>query len=216
MKVELISPLLTELGFKKRGGEVFTMDLAPGVLGWLGLNRATRHRAPGDVEINPVVGVRFQDVERIVAECRGVKFHAYEPPTISSPLGYVMPETSYKAWVFRTQASEKVALEMTHAIKTHGLPSMRSVVDLSELCRRFEEVPGFEHQLVYRRPVGVLLAGDAQRAHALLDETLVAIGSRNDAAAVDFKSFAAAFRSRLPSQTSTSTDTHSKANTTPS
>lgn len=82
------APLLAELGFKKRAGDVFTVDLDEDVLGWLGLNRATEHRPAGEVEINPVVGVRHQVVERIVAECRGEKFHAYQPPTVSTPLGY--------------------------------------------------------------------------------------------------------------------------------
>jgi len=59
MNLEAVSSLLAKLGFKKRAHLVFTIDLAPGVLGWLGLNRATQHRAPGEVEINPVVGVRF-------------------------------------------------------------------------------------------------------------------------------------------------------------
>ena len=63
--------LLVKSGLKKRAGHVFTLEIAAGVLGWLGLNRATKHRGPGEVESSPVVGVRFQEVERLVAACRG-------------------------------------------------------------------------------------------------------------------------------------------------
>ena len=164
-------------------------------------HRATQHRVPGEVEINPVVGVRFQEVERLVAECRGEKPHAYLPATISSPLGYLMPEKKYMAWVFAPGRSEEVATDMANAIATHGLPFMRSVVDLVELRRRLQDRFGFEHQLAYRRPAAALVAGDAQQARALLDEALAAIGARTDLAAVDFRRFAESLRGRLPPQT---------------
>ncbi|HEX5414256.1 MAG TPA: hypothetical protein VFZ25_01235 [Chloroflexota bacterium] len=198
MIVEAALPLLAKIGFRKRAGDVFTLDLAPGVVGWLGLNRATQHRGPGEVEINPVVGVRFQDVERLVAECRGERFHAYQPPTISSPLGYLMPEKRYMAWVFAPGRSEEAATDMADAIATHGVPFMRSVADLAELRRRLQDRYGFEHQLAYRRPAAALVAGDAEQASALLDESLAAIGARTDLAAADFRRFAESLRSRLP------------------
>ena len=195
----MVLPLLAKIGFKKRAGYLFTFDLAPDVLGSLGLNRATRHRLPGEVEINPVVGVRFQAVERIVAQCRAEKFHPYLPPTISSPIGYLMPEKKYKGWVFTPGHLEEVATDMAGAIALHGLAFMRSVVDLGALRHRLQDGLGFEHQRVYRRPAAALVAGEIQQARALLDDGLVALGARTDAAAAEFRKFAEAFRSRLPS-----------------
>src|SRR5690242_10447195 len=92
--------MLGAYGFRKRAGQVLTAELAPDVLGWIGLNRATKHRAPGEVEINPVVGVRHQAVERLVAELLGIKFHAYVPPTVCTPLGYLLPEARFRSWLF--------------------------------------------------------------------------------------------------------------------
>lgn len=198
MNLDAALSLVARIGFKKRAGDVFTLDLGPGVLGWLGLNRAAKHRGPGEVEINPVVGVRFQEVERLVAECRGEKFHAYQPPTISSPLGYLMPEKRYMAWVFAPGRSEEVATDMANAIATHGVPFMRSVVDLAELRRRLQDRSGFEHQRAYRCPIAAFLAGDVEQARALLDEALAAIGARTDLAAADFRRFAESLRGRLP------------------
>jgi len=197
-RFETVVSLLAKIGFKKRAGDVFTLDIAPGVLGWLGLNRATRHRSPGEVEINPVVGVRFQEVERLVAECSGEKFHAYQPPTISSPLGYLMPEKKYTAWLLAPGRSEEAATDMVNAIATHGVGFMRSVVDLAELRRLLKDRFGFEHQLAYRRPAAALLAGEAEQARALLDEEIAAIGARTDRAAADFRKFAESLRTRLP------------------
>ena len=141
----VVVPLLEKIEFKKRTRDVFTLDLAPGVLGWLGLNRATQHHTPGAVEINPVVGVRFETVERLVAECRGEKFHAYLPPTVSSPIGYVMPQKQYMGWVFSPGRSDEAATDMTDAIAADGVAFMHSIVDLAELrrrlCRRTPKFP---------------------------------------------------------------------------
>ncbi|MBY0400386.1 hypothetical protein K2X89_08835 [Myxococcota bacterium] len=200
MDVEAALPLLAKIGFRKRAGYVFTLDLAPGVLGWLGLNRATRHRGPGESEVNPVVGVRFQDVERLVAECRGEKFHPYQPPTICSPLGYLMPEKRYLAWVFAPGRAEAVAADMANAIAMFGIPYMRSVVERAELFRRLQDRFGFEHQLAYRRPAAAFVAGDSEQARALLDEALAAIGTRTDLVAEEFRRFAESLRSRLSPQ----------------
>ena len=194
---ESVTPLLAELGFKKRAGDIFTVELAEDVIGWLGLNRATQGRPPGEVEVNPVVGVRHQEIERIVAELRGEKFHAYQPPTISTPLGYLLPQARYRAWIFVSSGASNTAKEMVAAIAEHGLPFMRSVVKLSDLCRCLEEMSGFEHQLIYRRPTAWLLAGDMTRASKVLDDSLKAVKDRRDVAATEFKRFAVALRERL-------------------
>lgn len=196
--LEAVSAPLSQLGFRKRAGLIFTIDLPAGVIGWLGLNGATRHRAFGEIEINPVVGVRFQDLERMVAECRGEQFHPYQPPTISSPLGYRMPQARYKGWVFGPARSADVAADLVAAVATYGLPSMRSVLDLSQLCRCLERRSGFEHQLIYRRPVAAFLVGDFERAHVVLDAALSDLGARTDPAAAEFRRFADALRGRLP------------------
>jgi len=197
MSLEPVVPLLVKLGFKKRTGYVFTLDLVPGVLGWLGLNTATRYRAPGEVEINPVIGVRFQEVERLVAECLGARFHAYLPATISSPLGYLMPEKKYKAWVLGPGRPEEVATDMANTIARCGIAFMRSVVDLAELRQRLQGRCGIEHQLVYRRPAAALVAGDVEQARALVDKAIADIAARTDPAAVDLRKFAEALRGRL-------------------
>lgn len=89
---------LAELGFRKRAGGIFTVDLEPDVLGWLGLNRASEHQPSGSFEVNPVIGLRLQRVEREVARLTSQPFHQYIPPSASSPLGYLMPEARYRAW----------------------------------------------------------------------------------------------------------------------
>jgi hypothetical protein len=194
MKLKAVDLRLTELGLTRRAPGIFTLELAPGVVGWLGLNEATRAR--GEVEINPVVGVRFEEVERVVADCCGVELHPYAPPTISTPIGYVMPEKRYTMWLFTPGAYERVAIEMAHAIAGHGFAFMHSLADLAALRARLDVVSGPAEQRDFRRPVAAMLAGDLERARALLEEKLASIASRTDEAARLFRRFADAFRRR--------------------
>lgn len=200
MVPDVVTPLLTKIGFKKRRGEIFTIELSKEVLGWVGLNRATKHRPAGEIEINPVIGVRHQQVERLVAELRGQKFHAYIPPTISTALGYVLPEASYRAWIFTADRARVMANEMVAAIAEHGLALMRSKVELSDLCRALEQGSrlAIEDSAIYRRPVARLLSGDARRAAEELNKSLAALGDRSDLAATYFRTFAAELQTRLP------------------
>ncbi len=195
--LQAVAPLLINLGFRKRAGEVFTTEAAKDVLGWLGLNRATQHRPAGEVEINPVVGVRHQGVERLVAEFRGDKFHAYLPPTISSPLGHLLPEARYRAWIFSPSNADVVAADMVGAVATYGLPFIHAMSDLNALCQALDNRMGFEHQLAYRRPVAWLLAGDSVRARKMVDESVASLHSRSDLAAADFRRFAEALSRRF-------------------
>ena len=172
------------------------MEVGEGVLGWLGLNRAGRHRRPGEVEINPVVGVRHQAVEQLVAELRGEKFHAYQPPTVSTPVGYLMPDERYEAWIITDDADEQAA-GLVAAVERYAVPFMRSTSGLEALCCRLDDRMGFDHQLVYRRPVAWLLAGDVDRASALIEAAEAGLGERDDAAASEFRRFAVAFRRRI-------------------
>lgn len=182
---------LETLGFRKRAGSIFTCDLDSDTIGWIGLNSAG-NRPDGPYEINPVVGVRHQELERIVAELSHQKPHAYQPPTISTPIGYIMPEQSYRAWYFSDAASAPdVAASMAEAIRTHGLPYMRDSVTLDALIEQMRANRG--HQLEMRLPVAYQLRGEPDAARALVEEELTKLGDRSDAAAENFRGFAALF-----------------------
>lgn len=184
-------------GFQRRAGSVFTRDVAGEVLGWLGLNRASRHSPAGEFEVNPVVGIRHQGVERVVAELRGERFHAYQPPTVSSPLGYLMPGARYRAWTVSVDDPGASAEDLVAAVREYALPFMKSGSTLTALCGLLDDGRGLEHQLVYRRPVARVLAGDRDRAAGLVDAAETDLRDRDDAAALELRSFVAAFRRRF-------------------
>lgn len=173
------------------------MEVAPGVLGWLGLTCATRHRAPGEVEIMPVVGVRFQEVERVVAECRRDKVHAYTPATTLRPLGELMPGNGYRAWLLSPGGAEAPAERMVREIEQYGLPYIRSLVDLEALRERLTNKSASEHERIYRRPVAALLAGDLADARACVAQNEAAIVGRIDLAANDIRQFDTSLLERM-------------------
>lgn len=188
---------LGDMGFKKRSGEIFTMDVADDALGWLGLNRAVGRR-DGLLEMNPVVGVRHQAIERLLAELKDQKFHSYIPPTISVHVGYLMPENRYQPWLFGEDNVAAQADAMAEAIETFGVPFMRQHAALGALTSLMAGRDlGMLEQLLYRLPIAYHLLGEDERAIVELSAALDDLAERRDAAAERFRGFAAAFQDRV-------------------
>jgi len=189
---------LASIGFRKRAGAIFTAEVADEVLGWVGLNRASEHQPKGQFEVNPVIGIRLQRVEREVARLGSLHVHAYIPPTASSPLGYLIPEARYRFWILKSPDGPPAAVQsVAEAIETYGLPFIKSnsspeaVVQL--LDRRRLQPPE-----VYRIAVIRALLGRAADGDALLSEAAQGLGPRKDPAAYALREFAEKFRESPP------------------
>lgn len=189
---------LASAGFKKRSGDVYTREVAQDVLGWLGLNRAV-HRGDGLLEVNPVVGVRHQALERVVADLLGERFHEYTPPTVSVHLGYVMPDGRYRPWLFGGDVPVRdVAGAMVDAIAAYGVRFMQDRACLDAVVESMADGrAGIAEQLAFRRPVGYLLLGDPQRSREALRASLDRLADRRDLAAQRFRGFASELEKRL-------------------
>ena len=195
--LEPIEQMIKDLGFKKRGA-LFVMDIAPGVLGMLGLCQSTRYHGPGEVTISPNVGVTFVEVERMVCECAGRKFRVFDVMTICKHLQYLMNSGRYEFWEFGPEVPVEVAQDMVEAIRIYGVPFMRANADLGSLRQRIREDYGFEHQLCKRGPVAALLDGDAAEARRLVEHELAMRDGANYGEAEDFRAFADCFLKRIP------------------
>lgn len=180
------------LGFRKRSGQIFTLDLGEGVLGWLGLNRTAR-RPSGEVGLNPVVGVRYQGIERVVSRLRAEAFHSYQPPTVSSPLGYLMPEGRFASWIVGGAGSGEAEADLVGSVTRFAVPFMSDAKGLHRIGELLDGGVGIAHQLVYRQPVARTLLGDRAGADEIVDAALSDLGDRTDAAAVEYRDFAVRF-----------------------
>lgn len=181
-------PFLEAKGFKKKSGDIFTIKLTEGFIGWLGLNRA---KHPQGIELNPVVGVRCQELEGLLSMILKEKPHKYIPPTVSISLGYLMPEQRYSFWVFREDSITGSSADMAEAIVRYGVPFMESAASLGEIgalldSPRFSDV---EHAM-YRRPLIKWLLGDRKGALQICASCSRRFDQRADAAAEHFRQFA--------------------------
>jgi hypothetical protein len=191
---ELVRPL-TELGFQKRSGGLLTLPLTEDVLGWIGLNTASR-RPDRLVAFNPVIGLRHQAVEELVARLHQEKPHRYLPPTVSISLGYLMPDRQFRQWYFGPDTDpEPVVRDLVAAVQRYALPFMVEHQTLSGIAELLEQgmVPVPE-QRAERAVTAALLAGRPERAEQELVAILERVGERTDPAAERIRTFAAAAR----------------------
>lgn len=189
--VELLREPLAGLGFRKRAGAIFTIELDDPVIGWLGLNAATEHQPAGQASVNPVVGVRHQTVERIVAVLLGERFHPYVGPTVSTPIGYVMPERRFATWEFGDGDSQGQADRLLTALEDYGLPFMRDRTGLDSIRDAIEQ--GNAEFPEYRLPVVLALLGRHDEAARTIDERLEQLGDADNPFAREFRAYAKRF-----------------------
>ena len=91
---QLISVRLSAEGFRKSSkGGIFVKDVAPEVLCWVGLNKAGVKET--GFEVNLVVGVRHQEVERQLAALLDEPWDPVIPPTLATNVGYLSPSGRY-------------------------------------------------------------------------------------------------------------------------
>jgi len=177
--------------FQKRKPGIFTLGLNTEIIGWVGLN--TAHYQDG-VAINPVVGVRHQKLERLVAESLDIKLSEYIPATISTSIGYLMPQRKFVEWSFKeSENCEPLVTEMVAAVEKWGRPYMDQHSTLATLYNAIlnskRGTP--PDQLDYRLAAASVLLGKCAEAEAFVNAKLREIGNRDDAAAECFRQFAA-------------------------
>lgn len=193
VKAELI-----ELGFRKRTGDVFTRDIGGEMLGRIGFIRATYNNR-GPLDVTPVIGIRDQEVERRIAELLDERFHHYSSATVSTPVGYLMPEQTYRLWRIASLAEvPRQVRDMVTAIENCGIPFMQANASHEALVAIMKRAPAYEPYF-YRLPVALWLIGRPRETAAEVARIAARIGDRTDAAAQRYKQFADALTRRLPS-----------------
>jgi hypothetical protein len=192
---EALQEPLQEVGFRRQSGETFTIELTTGVLGWLGLNHATRYRPPGQVQIFPIAGIHHRAVERLITELRGDKPRRCLTATVSTPIGRVMPVRGYVTWEFGGQYGMAAMPDLIAAIVDYGLPFMQSLTELPAVLDAVQQ--GLCHNPEYRLPAVLEVMGRHDEAVAAVSHAVDELGQRQDPAARQLRDFAAAFMRRV-------------------
>ena len=189
---------LIAVGMKKRAGRTYTLKVSEEVLGWLGLGRVYRRRE-SVLSVIPTIGIRYQSLEKLLAEARGEKFHSYFPPTIGQQIGYLMPQAEYVTWDFTFDGNiNRGVEEMVQAIKDYGFLFMEKYADFVALQEAIiHREYGFNDELDYRIPIVYLMQGSKEQAANFIEGRMKKLESRDDEAAKAYRDFATRFKQML-------------------
>jgi hypothetical protein len=180
---------LRELGFTKHDGKLI-LDRGDGASGWLGLNLAT-YALPASLMVNPVVGVRFAPIEDIMLTIRD-DIPQTPMPIVSKPLGYLMPERTFRTWEFQRDGNiEQVTASLVTAVKQYGIPYIDTYTDWQVFCHSLE-LPGFllPHEKAKVIPVVLALNRQLDRAREVVRSELTAVADSDDVYARSYREFA--------------------------
>jgi hypothetical protein len=191
---------LSEAGWRKRSGDVHTFDLGGGFQAWLGLNRASQYHP---LAINPVVGLRFDPVERLLAGLLGER--PRPSATIARPVGYLTSQNRFLQLKVATEDdAEPAADELLGLVNNYGLPFARRYADQEALTAAVAaggNVPN-PHRVRLLLPALQHLQGREEEAHEALS---IGLSHYPDAtagpAAAEYHRFAAALVPLLAEQT---------------
>jgi hypothetical protein len=185
---------LLAMGFRRETSRIFSIPVTENVIGWVGLNQAVRW----GFEINPVVGARHQQIERIVAECTESPFDPIVPPTVAANIGYLAPQHRYMPFLFaEADVLTQVADQLAAAVRLHGIPFMKKCADLNFIVEFMQAGKALNSSTEYRIPIGLHLLHRDSEALRYLEKRLDQIVDHTSAYAVYYRRFAANSKSLL-------------------
>lgn len=127
--------VMTEAGWRKRSGDVYSVALGDGFHATLGLNRSsTRH----PLAVNPVVGVRYEPLERLMAELLGADSRSFVA-TLAKPIGYLMPERRFlQVQIAACDDAHGAAEQIRDLAQRFGLPFAHGLANIQSLMVALE------------------------------------------------------------------------------
>ncbi|NJK31822.1 MAG: hypothetical protein HC927_05035 [Deltaproteobacteria bacterium] len=172
----------SELGFRRIEPGILTRSETPLVLAWLGLNQGKRGAC---IEINPVVGVRNQEVEHVISDLLSEPRSEHVPPSISANIGYLSSARRYKCYLFDGARDNFVANMdlMVQDIRGVGYPFIVAMTNIACLIENLQSPRFHTGQAIYRVLVGLCLLNRKEEAELQIAVTAAKLDSRTDEAA---------------------------------
>lgn len=124
---QTLRPLMQEIGWKPRAAGWFTKQMAPGLLGVVAVDAASKGYERGSASISLHVGLRDQETEPVVANCCGIDDHAYQRRTVNRYIGYVMPERTFLKWDIDMVVADPVCAELVRHVVAYAEPYLRGL-----------------------------------------------------------------------------------------
>lgn len=194
-----IETAVRRLGFVRRHKSgPLTVEISAGIVGRLGLPRATR-RTRDTIFVGPAVGLRHEHVEQLLSQLVGTRQRpSAVSPTITTNIGYVMPERRYLEWEFGPEGDLKAGAEdLAQAVERYGLPFMKEHGSLPGIIDALHQF-GVRIRSRYTLPVAAYLNDGPRAAVSELERFVEAMkGAPTSAAAERFLAFAETLRRRM-------------------
>lgn len=179
---------LVRLGWHKRSGDIFTLELHDAYSAWLGLNRASKHRP---LNVNPVVGVRHDGAMRLQEELANLERSV--TPTLSEPLvGLARSAGVGQLTVETIEGADNAADRLVELLDAYGLPFVRELAADEAMLAALRErrhLPVREYALS-RLPAALTALNRIDEARAAASATINEVAERTDAAAEQYRLFA--------------------------
>lgn len=176
--VKIVMPKVHE-GLVARGWKkalirrMYFTSLNQDVIGIVHLTRVAGRTAIW-VDVDATVAVRHQPLEKKLAEIMGEPFRQYDPGTLATHLGYIMPQGRLTTWAFTPETHIPTRLtEMLDAIEEFGLPFMRKHSTLDAIVKSMESGE-FTVDILqwFRLPVAYHILGENALAKKFVEERL--------------------------------------------
>lgn len=168
---QVLKELCQDLGYKKKG-YLFYKQLTSEVSSTVGFNissgQTITHRS-----VAPQIGVRYETVERLLIEvvdedwCKGFS------STISSPIGYLMPENKWIEWDF-----DKYCENVIHFVENLSSAVQKYAVSYYEKFATLDMIISFleglkfgsaKYDLFIRLPIMYYLTGDKSKGMGFIN-----------------------------------------------
>lgn len=173
--IDELRRFLESQGLRKRNGLIFTGQLSQDSLKWVGLSTVTRFPG-GSISVNPVIGVRNQAVEKLVAALRGIEFHSYAPATLALPMGGLIPGRDCPPLLFALDREIAPPLEnFRRNFQEYACGFYREHASLAAVCGGLKRGEVGIGEARYRLPACYYLLGRKEEAAAFVAERLAAL-----------------------------------------
>jgi hypothetical protein len=172
---------LALIGFKRRASGIYTKELAPNILGWLGLVVAGAPNRSSDdtLRLAPMCGLRQQQLEMVVAELIQEKPSSYIGATVVMNVGYFSQQNTWEEWELTEANIDEGAKGIVATVAETALPTLSSHATFNGILELLR-IPGFAPDIkaAYRIPVALAMAGDLDAARTSLTDYLSRLGQR--------------------------------------
>jgi hypothetical protein len=185
------------VGFRRRASVYFTKSLNADTIGVL----AFVPNKDEQILVVPSLAVRYQPLERLVAELTGEKFHPYLSGTLACPLGHVPPLQELLWFYFSADEDPTARLqEMFRIVEQIAIPWMERHPDLDSFIKDLQSGYRFAHRdsVQLRLPAAYYLKKDFSRARSLALKALEEIGEQDGPVSSRYRKFADSLLARLP------------------